>query len=119
MKRFHARHLPEFMKRPDETIAKAFVEGKAIFIEGGNYHTEECWYRCDKLYETEYLPDRNKYLQLLPIENLAQAKQNDRDQWNKLIVTDIVFCVHCNSRFLHAEGDSVSRNTVPAMRKKK
>jgi len=44
-----------------------------------------------QLHETEYLPDRNKYLQLLPIENLAQAKQNDRDQWNQLIATDIVF----------------------------
>jgi uncharacterized protein len=29
------------------SIAKAFVEGKAIFIEGGNYHTDDCWYRCD------------------------------------------------------------------------
>jgi uncharacterized protein len=30
------------------TIARAFVEGKAIFIEGGNYHTDDCWYRCEK-----------------------------------------------------------------------
>jgi predicted DNA-binding protein (UPF0251 family) len=29
------------------TIARAFVEGKAIFIEGGNYHTDESWYRCE------------------------------------------------------------------------
>lgn len=29
------------------TIAQAFVEGKAIFIEGGNYYTDDCWYRCD------------------------------------------------------------------------
>lgn len=29
------------------TIAQAFVEGKAIFIEGGNYHTEDSWYRCE------------------------------------------------------------------------
>jgi predicted DNA-binding protein (UPF0251 family) len=28
-------------------IAKAFVEGKAIFIEGGNYHTDDCWYKCE------------------------------------------------------------------------
>ncbi len=28
-------------------IAKAFVEGKAIFIEGGNYHTDEYWYKCE------------------------------------------------------------------------
>ncbi len=30
-----------------QTIAQAFVEGKAIFIEGGNYQTDECWYRCE------------------------------------------------------------------------
>lgn len=29
------------------SIAKAFVEGKAIIIEGGNFHTNDCWYRCD------------------------------------------------------------------------
>ncbi|WP_100430835.1 DUF134 domain-containing protein [Flavobacterium sp. 1] len=28
-------------------IAKAFVEGKAIFIEGGNYHTDDYWYKCE------------------------------------------------------------------------
>jgi len=31
-----------------KTIAQAFVEGKAIFIEGGSYHTDDCWYRCEK-----------------------------------------------------------------------
>jgi predicted DNA-binding protein (UPF0251 family) len=30
-----------------QTIAKAFVEGKAIFIEGGEYHSDDYWYRCD------------------------------------------------------------------------
>ena len=30
-----------------QTIAQAFVEGKAIFIEGGNYKTDEYWYRCE------------------------------------------------------------------------
>lgn len=29
------------------TIARAFVEGKAIFIEGGNYHTDDFWYKCE------------------------------------------------------------------------
>lgn len=29
------------------TIARAFVEGKAILIEGGNYHTDDCWYKCE------------------------------------------------------------------------
>jgi predicted DNA-binding protein (UPF0251 family) len=29
------------------SIAKAFVEGKAVFIEGGSYETDNYWYRCD------------------------------------------------------------------------
>ena len=31
-------------------IAKAFIEGKAIEIEGGNYRLEKDWYRCKKCY---------------------------------------------------------------------
>jgi predicted DNA-binding protein (UPF0251 family) len=34
-----------------ELIAKAFVEGKAIEIEGGNYELEKDWYRCKKCYK--------------------------------------------------------------------
>ncbi|HEX2970627.1 MAG TPA: DUF134 domain-containing protein [Bacteroidales bacterium] len=29
------------------SIAKAFVEGKAIFIEGGDFKTDFYWYRCN------------------------------------------------------------------------
>jgi len=32
-------------------IAKSFVEGKAIEIEGGNYLLEKDWYRCRKCYK--------------------------------------------------------------------
>lgn len=32
-------------------IAKSFVEGKAIEIEGGNYFLEKEWYRCKKCYK--------------------------------------------------------------------
>lgn len=31
-----------------KTIAKAFVEGKAIFIEGGNVEFDHNWYKCDQ-----------------------------------------------------------------------
>lgn len=33
-------------------VAKAFVEGKSISIEGGNYITENYWYRCQTCNET-------------------------------------------------------------------
>lgn len=32
-------------------IAKSFVEGKAIEIEGGNYQLDKDWYRCTKCYK--------------------------------------------------------------------
>ena len=28
-------------------IAQALMEGKAIFIEGGNYYTSDFWYKCE------------------------------------------------------------------------
>ena len=34
-----------------KTIAKAFVEGKAIEIEGGSYEFEQEWFRCKKCYK--------------------------------------------------------------------
>jgi predicted DNA-binding protein (UPF0251 family) len=37
--------------RSIKLIAKAFVEGKAIEIEGGNYKLDKDWYRCRKCYK--------------------------------------------------------------------
>jgi len=34
-----------------KTIIKAFVEGKAIVIEGGNYQFDKEWFRCKKCYK--------------------------------------------------------------------
>jgi uncharacterized protein len=34
-----------------KTIARAFIEGKAIEIEGGNYELEDDWYRCRKCFK--------------------------------------------------------------------
>lgn len=34
-----------------KVIAKSFVEGKAVNIEGGNYLLDKDWYRCRKCYK--------------------------------------------------------------------
>ncbi len=34
-----------------KNITKAFVEGKAIVIDGGNYKFEKEWYRCKKCFK--------------------------------------------------------------------
>lgn len=43
--------ITRIYNRAKETIAKAFVEGKAIEIEGGNYEMEKDWYRCTRCYK--------------------------------------------------------------------
>lgn len=46
---------PTFTRLYDKarkSIAKAFVEGKAIVINGGNYITDDYWYKCKDCNET-------------------------------------------------------------------
>jgi len=46
---------PTFTRLYDKArkcIAKAFIEGKAIIIQGGTYVTEDYWYKCGDCYET-------------------------------------------------------------------
>jgi predicted DNA-binding protein (UPF0251 family) len=46
---------PTFTRLYDKalkSVAKAFVEGKAIIIQGGTYVTEDYWYKCHDCYET-------------------------------------------------------------------
>ncbi|MCU4157301.1 DUF134 domain-containing protein [Carboxylicivirga sp. A043] len=33
--------------RARRNVAKAFVEGKALMIEGGDFHSENYWYKCE------------------------------------------------------------------------
>lgn len=43
--------LTRIYNRALKTIAKAFVEGKAIEIDGGNYEFSKEWHRCKRCYE--------------------------------------------------------------------
>jgi predicted DNA-binding protein (UPF0251 family) len=46
---------PTFTRLYDKArknIAKAFVEGKAILMQGGTYTSDDYWYRCNSCHET-------------------------------------------------------------------
>ncbi len=62
------------------TIAQAFVEGKAIFIEGGNYHTDDCWYRCETCMKLNICKDETQ------ICNYCHSKKLRR--LNKIVTYD-------------------------------
>lgn len=52
------------------TIAKAFVEGTAIFIEGGNYQTDDFWYRCNTCMKVSVSPESIKKCEYCNSEEL-------------------------------------------------
>lgn len=39
--------LTRIYEKARKGVAKAFVEGKAIIIEGGDFHSDDYWYRCN------------------------------------------------------------------------
>ena len=43
--------LTRIYNRALKQIAKSFVEGKVIEIEGGNYSLEKEWFRCKKCFK--------------------------------------------------------------------
>lgn len=57
-----------------KNITKAFVEGKAIEIEGGNYEFSQDWYRCKRCYK---LVEGDN--------NHAKCEKNPDDNKNELI----------------------------------
>jgi uncharacterized protein len=43
--------LTRIYEQARKTLAKAFVEGKMIYIEGGNVQFEKQWFRCKKCFK--------------------------------------------------------------------
>jgi predicted DNA-binding protein (UPF0251 family) len=68
---------PTFTRLYDKarkSIAKAFVEGKAIIIQGGTYVTEDYWYRCEDCHET--------MITMKPVKNCRKCDSDNILQLN-------------------------------------
>ena len=66
---------PTFTRLYDKArknIAKAFVEAKAIFIQGGNYVTDNYWYRCYNCHETMISMKPAKHCRKCDSDNIIQ-----------------------------------------------
>ncbi|WP_025865054.1 DUF134 domain-containing protein [Prolixibacter bellariivorans] len=55
--------------RARKTIAAAFVEGKAILIQGGSYSTDDYWFRCNNCKEV--------MITLKPINNCRRCHSDN------------------------------------------
>jgi predicted DNA-binding protein (UPF0251 family) len=68
---------PTFTRLYDKarkTIAKAFVEGSAILIQGGHFVTNENWYRCPKCKKVIKDEDKRINCEKCDYDNLEEIK---------------------------------------------
>lgn len=74
-----------------KTIATAFVEGKAILVDGGCYDTGHCWHqckRCARIMVTSSEKVRCNYCnatELQPLYRVDQSRTNASNLVNNLI----------------------------------
>jgi uncharacterized protein len=112
--------LTRIYEKARRTIAEAFVDGKAIFIEGGDYHTDEFWYRCGschKLLISEKEIIQCSYCKSDNIKALSK-KGNKMDKQHKEESSGFCICLHCNTKIPHQPGVPCRENVCPQCGKK-
>lgn len=93
------------------SIAKAFVEGKAIFIEGGDYHTNDFWYRCGHCMKVT--------VNSLVLSNCSYCNSEDirllnmKEEPNLMGSGGNCICTHCDTRLPHIQGQPCKERVCP------
>jgi predicted DNA-binding protein (UPF0251 family) len=99
------------------TIAQSFVEGRAIFIEGGNFQTDDFWYRCGDCKRLVISPAETGTCQYCNSKNLRRLNQTkEMKESNEL--SQYCICIHCDTRIPHAAGIPCRSNVCPNCGKK-
>ena len=71
---------PTFTRLYDKArknIAKAFIEGKAILIQGGNYITDDYWFKCFDCNETMITIKPVKYCRNCSSDNIIRLNTHN------------------------------------------
>jgi predicted DNA-binding protein (UPF0251 family) len=109
--------LTRIYEKARRTIAEAFVLGKAIFIEGGDFHSSDFWYRCKRCYKlviSEKSVSNCPYCQsatLLFLSNKEQTMNQEKEKGNCI-------CPHCNHLVEHQRGIPCRETECPVCGKK-
>jgi uncharacterized protein len=112
--------LTRIYEKARRTIAEAFVEGKAVFIEGGDFHTDEFWYRCEtchKLLISEKEIFTCAYCKSGTIRPLSKKTMNSGHPQQE-DGTGFCICLHCNTKSPHQPGVPCRERVCPQCGKK-
>lgn len=112
--------LTRIYEKARRNIAEAFVNGKAIFIEGGDYHTDAFWYRCEdchKLLISEQEILSCSYCQSEKIRPLSN-KPVKMDYQQLEDGPGFCICLHCHTKIPHQPGVPCRESICPQCGKK-
>jgi len=112
--------LTRIYEKARQTIAGAFVEGKAIFIEGGEYHTDEYWYRCEachKLLISEKEILGCSYCKSDKIRQLSRKGTKTDHAW-QADGPGFCICLRCDFKIPHQPGIPCRERACPKCGKK-
>jgi predicted DNA-binding protein (UPF0251 family) len=107
--------LTRIYEKARRTIAEAFVDGKAIFIAGGDYHTDEFWYRCEdchKLLISEKAIRCCSHCESDKIRPLTDKSQK-KDQENCENLPGFCICLNCTTKIPHQPGVPCKESACP------
>lgn len=107
--------LTRIHEKAIKSIAKAFVEGKAIFIEGGDYHSDNYWYRCLKCQKLNVSPKESNQCIYCGSKNMKRLNEMDTYSDND---NGICICVHCGVEIPHKKKQPCRETDCPGCGKK-
>jgi predicted DNA-binding protein (UPF0251 family) len=91
-----------------QKIAKAFVEGRQIAINGGKVYFDSDWYNCKGCNCNFNNPERDEEVLKCPLCGDERIKSFDPDQMSNLErpsgKDDLCICMNCGSTQLHKTG---------------
>ena len=107
--------LTRIYEKARRSIAEAFVDGKAIFIEGGDYHTDEFWYRCEECYKLLISEHEIFSCSYCKSDKIRPISKKPVDIKHQQLEESPGFCIclHCNTKIPHQPGVPCRESVCP------
>lgn len=94
-------------------IAKAFVEGRRISIEGGKVYFDSDWYQCKKCNCYFNNPEKEIPVNHCPLCGSKSVGKFDYENDNVEMVDDICICPNCGFKQKHHYGKPCGQQICP------
>jgi predicted DNA-binding protein (UPF0251 family) len=103
--------------RAREKVAKAFVEGRQITIEGGKVYFDSDWYQCSRCQCYFNNPEKDKYLNACPLCGSIQFSSLEQDEpftdHEPMQCKDDCICPECGFEREHTFGQPCRQQVCP------